>query len=160
LANVDYVFAPMGSGSLAAGAAIGLKGAQPRAKVVAVQPEGSPAMVESFHAKRPIERPANSIGDCILCRVPADVALAALIAHVDDALLVSDDDLLASLHALLAWAHVLVEPGAAASLAGAWALRSQLAGKRAVILLTGGNVDTTMVTRALAAPPLFDPTTA
>ena len=158
LADVDYVFAPMGSGSLAAGTAIGLKGTQPRAKIIAVQPEGSPAMVESFHAKRAIERPASSIGDCILCRVPADVALAALIAHVDDALLVSDDDLLSALHALLAWAHVLVEPGAAASLAGAWSRRRDLAGKRVVILLTGANVDTTMVTRALAAPPLFDPT--
>ena len=90
--------------------------------------------------------------------MPADVALAALIAHVDDALLVSDDDLLASLPALLAWAHVLVEPGAAAGLAGAWARRRDLAGKRVIILLTGGNVDTAMVTRALAAPPLFDPT--
>jgi len=158
LADIDYLFAPMGSGSLVAGAAIGLKGAQPRARAIAVQSEGSPAMVESFRARRPIERPVDSIGDCIVCRVPATTALDALIAHVDDAMLVPDTDLLSAMHALLAWAHLLVEPGAAAGVAGAWARRKELAGKRVVILLTGANADAAMIGRALATPPLFDPT--
>jgi len=158
LADVDCVFVPMGSGSLAAGTAIGLKGRQPRAKVIAVQSEGAPAMVESFRAKGAVERPVNSFAESIVCRVPAATALTALLRHVDDAMLVGDRDLLAALHTLLAWAHVLVEPGAAAGLAGAWARRMELRGKRVVFVLSGANVDAAMVGRALLVPPLFDAT--
>jgi threonine dehydratase len=157
LDGIDYVFLPMGSGSLASGTAIGLKGLQPAAKLVAVQSEGSPAMVESFRARRAVERPCGTIGDCIVCRVPAETALQALIAHVDDALLVSDRDLLAAMHCLMAWAHLLAEPGAAAGLAGAWQQREKLRGKRVVIVLTGANVDPAMVGRALATPQLCAP---
>jgi len=156
LADVDVVFAAMGSGSLAAGTALGMKGVQPRAKVIAVQSEGAPAMVESFHAKRAIERPVDSLAESIVCRVPAATALAALIRHVDDALLVSDREILAALHTLLAWGHVLVEPGAAAGLAGAWSRRAALRGKRIVLVLSGANVDPTMIGRALSVPPSFD----
>lgn len=159
LANVDVVFAAMGSGSLAAGTALGVKGEQSRTRVVAVQSDGAPAMVESFRARRPIERPVDSLAESIVCRVPAATALAALLRHVDDALLVSDRDILAALHTLLAWGHVLVEPGAAAALAGAWSRRQELRGKRLVLVLSGANVDPAMIGRALAAPPLFDAAT-
>jgi threonine dehydratase len=159
LTGVDVVFASMGSGSLAAGTALGVKGQQPRTKVVAVQSDGAPAMVESFRARRAIERPVDSLAESIVCRVPAATALAALLRHVDDALLVSDREILAALHTLLAWGHVLVEPGAAAGLAGAWSRRRELRGKRIVLVLSGANVDPGMIGRALAAPPLFDSTT-
>ncbi|MGE0116448.1 MAG: threonine/serine dehydratase [Dongiaceae bacterium] len=158
LDDVDAVFTSMGSGSLAAGTALGIKGRQPQAKVVAVQSAGSPAMVESFRAGRAIERPVDSLAESIVCRVPAATALAALIRHVDDALLVSDSEILAALHALLAWGHVLVEPGAAAGLAGAWSRRRELRGKRVVLVLSGANVDPGMIGRALAGPPLFEAT--
>jgi threonine dehydratase len=75
---------------------------------------------------------------------------------VDDAMLVSDGELLAAMHTLLAWGHVLVEPGAAAGLAGAWSRRPTLRGKRIVLVLSGANVDAAMIGRALAVPPLFD----
>ncbi len=159
LTAVDRVFVPMGSGSLAAGTAIGLKGHQPGARVVAVQSDGAPAMVESFHARHAIERPVDSLAESIVCRVPAATALAALIRHVDDALTVSDRDLLAALHTLLVWGHVLVEPGAAAGLAGAWARRQELRGRRIVLVLSGANVDPEMIGRALSLPPLFDAAT-
>jgi threonine dehydratase len=160
LEDVDYAFVPMGSGSLVAGTAIGLKGTQPRARVIAVTSAGSPAMVESFRAKRAVERPVNSLAESIVCRVPAATALTAVLRYVDDALLLSDRDLLAALHTLLTWGHVLVEPGSAAGLAGAWARRKELRGKRVVLVLSGANVDLEVIGRALFVPPLFDPTSA
>ncbi len=159
LDGVDFMFVAMGSGSLASGTAIGLKGAQPHAKAIAVQSQGAPAMVESFHARRAIERPVDSLAESIVCRVPAATALAALLRHVDDAMVVSDRELLAAMHALLAWGHVLVEPGAAAGLAGAWSRRQELCRKRIVLVLSGANVDPAMIGRALSVPPLFDAAT-
>jgi threonine dehydratase len=157
LEGVDYAFVPMGSGSLAAGVAIGLKARQPSARVIAVQSVGAPAMVESFRAGKPVERPCNTIGDCIVCRVPAETALQALLRHLDDAALVTDRDLQAAMHTLLVWAHQLVEPGAAAGLAGAWQRRAVLKGRRVAIVLTGANVPSEAVTQALSVPPLFHP---
>ena len=130
----DVVFVPMGSGSLAAG--VGM--AMPGTRVVAVQAKGSPAMVESFHARRAVERPIDTIADGLVCRVPAQLALDALLAHVDDALLVSDDELLAAARAMILGAHLLVEPSGAAGLAAA--MRQDVRGKTVAVIATGANV--------------------
>jgi threonine dehydratase len=130
----DVVFVPMGSGSLAAG--IGM--AMPGTRVVAVQSSGSPAMVESFRARRAVERPIDTIADGLVCRVPAQLALDALLAHVADAMLVSDDELLAAARSMILNAHVLVEPSGAAGLAAA--LRSDVRGKVVVVIATGANL--------------------
>lgn len=134
LEGVDIVFVPMGSGSLAAGIGLAMSGA----KVIAVQAKGSPAMVESFHAGRPVERPIETIADGLVCRVPARLALDLLLEHVDDALAVSDEELLAAMRAMILGAHLLVEPAGAAGLAAA--LRDDLRGKRVVVIATGANV--------------------
>jgi threonine dehydratase len=130
----DVVFVPMGSGSLAAGVAM----AMPGTRVVAVQSSGSPAMVESFHARRAVERPIDTIADGLVCRVPAQLALEALLAHVADALLVPDEELLAAARAMILGAHLLVEPSGAAGLAAA--MRQDVRGRTVVVIATGANV--------------------
>lgn len=132
----DVVFVPMGSGSLASGIAIAL----PKARVIAVQSKGSPAMVESFHAKRAIERPIDTIADGLVARVPAKLALDLLIEHVEDAFAVSDEELLAAARKMILGAHILVEPSGAAGLAGALRRRDEIRGKRVVVIATGANV--------------------
>jgi threonine dehydratase len=127
----------------------------PGARVIAVQAKGSPAMVESFHAGRSIECPANTIADGLICRVPAALALAALLAYVDDVRLTSDDDLLSCVRTLAELGHVLVEPAGAAALAGALGDRQAVRGRRVVLVLTGGNVTLEQLSHALSLPPLL-----
>lgn len=138
LENIDVVLVPMGSGSLAGGVAIAVKAHHPNARVITVQAEGSPAMTQSFLARRAVERPAQTIADGLICRVPAQLALDALVEHVDQALLVSDDELLAAARRMALGAHLLVEPSGAAPLAAA--LRMKLRGRRVVLIATGANV--------------------
>lgn len=145
LQRIDVVYVPMGSGSLAAGVAMAIKERHPHARVVAVQSKGSPAMVESFHARRAIQRPIDTIADGLMCRVPATLALDALLQHVDDAITVSDDELLAAARAMILGAHVLVEPSGAAGLAGA--MRDGVRGKSVVIIATGANITTELFAR-------------
>ena len=154
LPRADYLFAPTGSGCLASGAALGLKAVGSSAKVIAVQSSQTPCMVRSFHARRPIEHPVSTICDCLNQRIPPKLSLACMIEHVADAAEVDDLDCLSAMHTLLAEAHVLVEPGAAAALAGAWARRIGCRGKVLVLVLSGANVDTAMIGRALATPRL------
>ena len=152
---IDMAFVPLGGGNLVSGSAAALKALQPKARVIAVQAKGAPAMAESFHAREPVERPIDTVADGLVCRVPAALALAAMWALVDDALLMSDDELLSAVHTLLESAHVLVEPAGAAALAGAWARRAELRGRRVVLVLSGANITTAQLERALNLPPFF-----
>ena len=154
LPKANYVFAPTGSACLASGTALGLKAAASTAQVIAVQSAQTPCMVRSFHARRPIEHPVTTICDCLNQRIPPRLALATMLAHVSDALEVDDQDCLAAMHTALAHAHVLVEPGTAAALAGAWARRSAIRGSTVVLIFSGANVDISMVRRALGSPQL------
>jgi threonine dehydratase len=140
LEQLDVAFVPMGSGSLAGGVAMALKQRFPNARVIAVQSSGAPAMVESFHARAAIERPAATIADGLICRVPAQLALDQLLRHVDDAITVTDEELLAAARAMILGAHLLVEPSGAAGLAAAVRSRDAIRGKTVVVIATGSNV--------------------
>ena len=147
LPRVDAIFVPMGSGSLASGVAIAIKARHPEARVVAVQSKGAPAMVESFHARKAIERRAETIADGLICRVPAHLALELLIRFVDDAVLIDDEDILRAAFTMATEGHVLVEPAGAAALAAA--MREPLAGKTVVVIATGANVTAEVLRRML-----------
>jgi threonine dehydratase len=138
LEQIDVVYVPMGSGSLASGVALAIRERHPHARIVAVQSSGSPAMVESFHARRAIERPAQTIADGLICRVPAQLALDHLLRSIDDAITVSDADLLAAARKMILRAHLLVEPSGAAGLAAA--MQDEVRGRNVVVIATGANI--------------------
>ena len=155
LEGIDVVFVPVGGGNLISGTAAGLKAVQPAARVIGVQAEGAPATAESFHAKKALTRPVDSIAEGLINPTPAPLALACMIEFVDDMILVSDQDLLAGVHTLVECAHIMVEPSGAAALAGAWQQREAIRGQRVVLLLSSSNIEPAMLGRALATPPLF-----
>lgn len=145
LERIDVVYVPMGSGSLASGVAMAIRHRHPHVRIVAVQSSGSPAMVESFHARRAIERPADTVADGLICRVPAQLALDTLVQYVDDAVLIPDDALLAAARAMILGAHVLVEPSGAAGLAAA--MRDDVRGRVVVVIATGANITPELLAR-------------
>jgi threonine dehydratase len=155
LEDLDMALFPMGSGTLAAGSAVSVKERHGRARAIAVQAKGSPSMVESFRAGRPISLPVRTIADGLVTRVPAERALASLLAHVDDAVTVSEEALLPSVRTLVEMAHVLAEPSGAATLAAAWDRRGELAGLTVALVVSGANIATETLAAALAGPPLI-----
>lgn len=155
--ELERVYVPMGSGVLATGVATAVKGLIPKAQVIAVQSTGAPAMVESFRARRPVERPITTFADGIVCRVPALRALKGVVDRVDDCRLVSDEAILSAMHTMLLWGHLLVEPGSAAVLARAFEDRREIAGKRIALIASGANVDGALIARALSVAPLGGP---
>lgn len=155
LGEIHAVFVPMGGGTLTVGTAAGVKALQPGVRVIAVQAKGAPAMVESFHARRSVERPIDTVADGLVSRVPARLALEGLWALADDATTVSDEALLASVKSLVESAHVLVEPAGAAALAAAWERQEGIRGRRIVLVLSGANITPQLLHRALGGPPLF-----
>jgi threonine dehydratase len=155
LDGIDQVYVPMGSGTLVVGVAAAVKSRQTDARVIAVQAKGSPAMVESFHARRAVELPIDTVADGLACRVPARQALEGLWRFVDDAMTVAEADLLAAVRTLVESAHVLTEPSGAASLAAAWDRREDVRGSTVVLLLSGSNIAPPVLRRALEGQPLL-----
>ena len=154
LPGADVVFAPVGAACLASGTALGLRAAGAATRVIGVQSAQTPCMIRSFHAKRAIEHPVTTICDCLNQRIPPRLSLAAMIANVHDAMEVDDADCLAAMHTAMATAHMLIEVGTAAALAGAFARRDELRGRTVVLLFSGANADTAMIRRALDNRPL------
>jgi threonine dehydratase len=111
-------------------------------------------MARSFTARRAIEHPVTTICDCLNQRIPPKLSLACMLEHVAEALEVDDTACLAAMHTLLADAHLLIEVGAAASLAGAWRHRPAIRASKTVLIFSGANSDRAMILRALETPKL------
>lgn len=153
--KVDVVFVPVGGANFISGVATAVKGRRAQARIIGVQAKGSASLHDSFHAKRIVERPIDSIADGLTQRVPPKLAFAVMSALADDMMLTGDEDLLAGVHAIAEQVHVLVEPAGAAALCGAWARRGELKDKTVVLILSGANVTMDLLRRALATPPLI-----
>ena len=119
-----------------------------------LRPASGPFVRSSYHAREMLERSIDTIADGLVTGKPCDLAMSVLWRLLDDAWLASDEDLLAATHSLLESAHVLVEPAGAASLAGACGHRERIQGKRVVFILTGANISTDLLQRALTTKPL------
>ncbi|MCZ6730222.1 MAG: pyridoxal-phosphate dependent enzyme [SAR324 cluster bacterium] len=155
LPDIGTLIVPMGSGNAIGGAAVALKAIQPAARAVAVPAKSAPAMARSFQAGKPVAVPSHTLADGLAVVTPARLALAAMLAFVDDVWMVSDEDMMSAVHTLAECAHVLTEPSGAAALAGAWRHRETLRGQRVVLTLTGANISTEMLSQALRGQPLF-----
>jgi threonine dehydratase len=155
LPHVDCVIVPVGGANFISGVATAVKGKVKGARILGVQAKGSASLHDSFHAKRKLERPIESIADGLTQRVAPELAFQVMCKLADDMMLVSDEELLAGIHTMAEQAHVLVEPAGAAALCGAVARRDELRGKRVVVILSGANLTMDLVRRALDTKPLL-----
>ena len=156
LEQIDAVVVPMGGGNLVSGTAVGLKSLQPAAKVIAVAPAAGPAMHDSYHAQKLVERAVNTVADCLATRIPPELSLKTTIKYVDDVVTISDDDFFGAAHSLALYGHLLAEPGSAGGIA-ALVRHSRLfeQAKRVVVLITGANLDQETLASILNTKPII-----
>lgn len=140
--DLDAVIVPIGGGGLIAGVATVFKTVRPNVRVIGVEPEGAATMRRSLDAGSPQTITMNTVADGLASPIVGQMNLDIVKRHVDDVLLVSDDEILAAMRDLFAYSKLVVEPAAAAGVAGL--LSGQITldrGSRVVAILTGGNVD-------------------
>jgi len=148
-APLDFIFVPVGGGSLAAGTTTVFKALSPTTAVIAVQAENAPAFHHAWHSKKyqPMVA-ANTIADGLATRVPVRYTLE-MMRELDDFVLVSEGDICAAIRCYAQTIHQLAEGGGAATLAAAMNMKDRLAGKRVGLVLTGGNIDTAALLLAM-----------
>jgi threonine dehydratase len=151
----DMVVIPCGGGGLSAGVGLALRHRFPDVAVRLVEPAGFDDYRRSLASGR-VERNASSAGsvcDALLAPSPGAIGLAINRANRAEGVVVTDDEALAAVAFAFRSLKLVLEPGGAVGLAAI--LSGKLPTARGiVVVLSGGNMDPAMLTRALALPRL------
>ncbi|MBI4457123.1 MAG: threonine ammonia-lyase [Acidobacteria bacterium] len=153
LPDVEMIICPTGGGGLISGVALAAKAVKPSIRILGVQAEAAPAAVESFKARRMVEKNVGpTIAEGIAVKMPGKLNLAVLLQMVDDMVLVSDHDIADAILHLLERSKLVCEGAGAASVAALLASKvPAAANKNIVAVLSGGNIDmhtlSTIITR-------------
>ena len=141
--DLDAVVVAIGGGGLAAGVSAIAKAINPGCAVYGVEPMGASVMQQSLAAGHTLTGIANtSIADSLSSPLTAEYSFNVCREHLDDVVLVSDDELCRALFLLFDLASIAVEPAGAAAFAGLIGpLRTRLAGKRVAVILCGACMD-------------------
>jgi threonine dehydratase len=143
LPDPEIVIVPVGGGGLISGIALKIKECRPAARVIGVEPVGAQTVTAALAAGQPVNPGAmETIADGLAAPFTGALNLAAIQRYVDEVVLVTDDDLRQAMRALLERAKLLAEPAGAAGLAALLAGKvAGTAGRRVVVVVSGGNVD-------------------
>lgn len=147
--TLDALLIPTGGGGVLAGAC--LAASDEEFPIFSIEPHGCDAMRRSLEqGKRVAVKPGPTLGDGLKPVMVGERNFAIARQRAAGGILVDDEDMGHALIGLLLRHKLLVEPSGAAGLAVA--LRKKIPGapRRVGVILTGGNVDTTVVTTLLA----------
>jgi threonine dehydratase len=141
LPQVDVIIAPIGAGSGACGHCIAVKTLHPAVQVIGVQAEGAPSVYRSLREGRMVALDRmETFAEGIATRVPFALPITILRRHLDDIVLVSDEELRQAILLLAEAVRQTAEGAGAASTAAALRLRERLRGKTVALILSGGNI--------------------
>jgi threonine dehydratase len=139
--GLDVVVVPVGGGGLIAGTAAAVKGRSPGTRVVGVEPAGADdarrSLAEGHRVSLP--GPPVTLADGVRALTPGERTFSVMRRLVDEIVTVTEDELLAAVTFLWSRTKQLVEPSGALPVAAL--LTGAVRGRRAGVVLSGGNVD-------------------
>lgn len=149
--DVGQIIVPIGGGGLASGIATALKETAPSIKLYGVEPENAASMSSSIKARRIITLPsANTIADGIAVKTPGEKTYPICRDWLDGVVTVDEDEIASAILFLIEKGKIVSEGAGAASVAAVLAGKIPLLeNKPTVALLSGGNIDVTMVSRII-----------
>jgi len=141
--DLARVVVPLGGGGLTGGVAVALKSARPEVSVVGVQVETCAPYPASLRAGEPVGvGSALTIADGIAVKRPGRVTLPLVADHVDDVVVVGEDEVAEAIVLLLERAKLVVEGAGAVGVAALLGGQVAVEGPgTTVVVLSGGNVD-------------------
>lgn len=150
LPELDAVVVPVGGGGLISGVAFALKSLKPDVKVYGVQASGAPSMVESL-AENHIKclDSVSTIADGIKVKEPGEHTFEYCKKYVDDIVTVTDDEVSSAILALIEQHKLIAEGAGAVSVAAVMFDKVPVKGKNVVCLVSGGNIDVTILSRVI-----------
>ncbi|GHO94954.1 threonine ammonia-lyase [Reticulibacter mediterranei] len=148
--GIEVIIVPIGGGSGAAGACIAANTLNPAIRVIGVQSEASPAAYESWRQQR-LETASNrTIAEGLATGTAFELPQKIMWGRLKEFVLVSDEEILQAMVHMIERAHTLAEAAGASTLAAAYRMRDELAGKKVAIICSGGNTSLEHLKRALS----------
>ena len=150
LPDVDAVIVPVGGGGLISGVAFAVKTLNPNCKVYGVQASGAPSMVKSLEDHK-VEalKSVSTFADGIAVKCPGDLTYDLCTKYVDKVVTVTDDETAMAILALIEQHKLIAEGAGATAVAAAMFNKVDIKGKKVVCLLSGGNIDVTILSRVI-----------
>ena len=150
LKDVDAVVVPIGGGGLASGIAFAVKQLSPKTKVYGVQAKGAPSMYNSIKAGK-IERldSVNTIADGIAVKQPGENTYNLCSKYIDEVVTVTEGEISSAILALIEQHKMIAEGAGAVAVAAVMFNKIDVKGKKVVSVVSGGNVDVTILSRVI-----------
>ena len=148
--DVEAVIVPIGGDGLISGVAFAIKNLNPNIKVYGVQASGAPSMRNSIRdGKIECLDHVSTIADGIAVKEPGEHTFQYVSQYVDEIVTVTDDEISAAILALIERQKLIAEGAGAASVAAAMFNKVPIQGKKTVCLVSGGNIDVTILSRVI-----------
>lgn len=139
--DLDYLFVPVGGGSGASGAGIVLDSISPETQLIGMQSEAAPSVYISWKEGEIVStESANTMADGLATRRAFELPLRIIRKHLDDFILVSEEEIKRAIKTYVEEAHAIAEGAGAAPLAAGLKIKDRLKGKKVGLVLSGGNL--------------------
>ncbi len=149
-ADIQVLVVPIGGGGLIGGIACAVKETNPAILVFGVQPARIPSMKAAVAEGKPVTLDsAKTIADGIAVRRAGDRTLPLVQKYVDEIVTVEEEEIANAILLLLEREKTLAEGAGAAALAAVLNHKLPLAAKRVAVLVCGGNIDVTLLSRII-----------
>ena len=150
LPDVDVVLVPIGGGGLIAGVASALRQLKPACRIIGVQAAGAASMADSLRAGHILTLPeVHTVADGIQVKTPGEKTFAICREAVDEVVTVGEAEIASAILTVLERQKLMVEGAGAVGVAVAMYGELDLRGKTVCALLSGGNLDVTMLERII-----------
>jgi threonine dehydratase len=148
--DIEAIVAPIGGGGLIAGVACAVKETNPHVRVIGVQPARLPSMKVAIAEGHPVTlSPAATIADGIAVRRAGEKTLPLVQKYVDDIVTVDEEEIANAVLLLLEREKTLAEGAGAAAIAALINHKTSLSGKKVAVLVCGGNIDVSLLSRIM-----------
>jgi threonine dehydratase len=150
VAHLEAVVVPIGGGGLIGGVACAIKESNPGVRVIGVQTERLPSMLRAAEAGGPVTIPAEAtIADGIAVRRAGEITFPLVSKYVDEIVTVEDEEIASAILTLLEREKLLAEGAGAAATAALLQRKTSLDGKHTAVLVCGGNIDVSLLSRII-----------
>ena len=150
LPDVDMIITAIGGGGLVSGVAKAVKELKPSCQVIGVQAEGAASMYEALRQNKIITLPkVGTMADGIQVKTAGELTFDMCRQYVDKVVTVSESEIAAAILTILEKQKLITEGAGAVSVAAVMSGKLDVKGKTVCALLSGGNVDVTMLERIL-----------
>lgn len=146
LDSIDYLFVPVGGGGLISGCAVAAKHFFPSIKVIGVETEAANDCQQSFRKKEIVRiDPPNTIADGMRTQSVGKRNFEIILKYVDDIITVTDTQVIEMMRYFMQRIKIIVEPTGAVAPAAVFHNVLRLSGKKICAILSGGNVEPSLL---------------